>query len=382
MNFFQKNSKVIVAFVFACAVIFVYKTFDNLGNIFESIGTVLKAFTPFFIGFVIAYILNMPSKKFAGIFKKSKKAFLNTHSYGIGVACSYVLAIVLVVIAISAVIPALSKNIIEIYNNMPTYVKSIEGYLNDIEVLKTINLVGEDGLDIYSTINSMIAKIDISQFGKYAEGVASITSGVLNIFIAIISSIYMLLDKERIVEAVKVFMRTIFKESTANSIIRHAGSINQIFINYIYSRLICCVIIGVASGIALTIIGVKYALLLAIFVGLMDMIPYFGSIISCVVAILVALVTGGLWKAIWSAGVLFVLQQLDGNVLAPKVMGETLEIRPLWIICAVTVGGSLFGFWGMLISVPVVAVIKAIVSEYWGDFAEKRNTKDKDGSAV
>ena len=116
MNFFQKNSKVIVAFVFACAVIFVYKTFDNLGNIFESIGTVLKAFTPFFIGFVIAYILNMPSKKFAGIFKKSKKAFLNTHSYGIGVACSYVLAIVLVVIAISAVIPALSKNIIEIYN--------------------------------------------------------------------------------------------------------------------------------------------------------------------------------------------------------------------------------------------------------------------------
>ncbi len=382
MNFFQKNSKLIVAFIFACAVIFVYKTFDNLGHIFSGIGTVLKAFEPFFIGFIIAYILNMPTKRLSGILKNSKKKFISAHSYGIAVLCSYVLAIVLVVIFVSAIVPAISENIIEIYNNMPGYVRSLESYLNDIEVLRTVNLVGEDGVDIYSAINSMIAKIDVSEVGKYAEGVATITSGLLSTFIAIISSIYMLLDKERIIDGTKAIMRTIFKESTADNIIRHASSINMIFINYIYSRLICCVIIGVACGIALTILGVKYALLLAIFIGLMDMIPYFGSIISCVVSVLVALVTGGVWKAVWSAGVLLVLQQIDGNVLAPKIMGETLEIRPLWIICAVTVGGSLFGFWGMLISVPIVAVIKAIVSEYWDDFAEKRSSKDKDGTSV
>ncbi len=127
----------------------------------------------------------------------------------------------------------------------------------------------------------------------------------------------------------------------------------------------CSVIMAVVCSIVLMIMKVKYALILGLFIGAMDMIPYFGSIISFVISLIVTFITGGVWKGVWTGVVLLVLQQIDGNLLGPKIMGNSLEIRPLWIIFAVTVGGALFGFMGMLFSVPVLAIIRAIMSDYF-----------------
>lgn len=130
---------------------------------------------------------------------------------------------------------------------------------------------------------------------------------------------------------------------------------------------------AIACSVVLMIFNVKYALILGIFIGAMDMIPYFGSIISCIIAIIVTCITGGMWKGVWVGVVLIILQQIDGNLLGPKIMGDSLEIRPLWIIFAVSVGGTLFGFLGMLFSVPVVAIIRAIAS----DFIDAREVKNR-----
>lgn len=371
MKFFQKYSKWIIAFVFACAVIFVYKAFDNITHILSGVGNILSAFGPFFIGFIIAYIINMPAKGFNKLLKKSGNKFISKHSYVISVALAYVIVIAFVIILIAAVIPAIYKNVVEMYGNLPSYIRSLEQFVNRIEILKRLNIIGKDGLNIYSTVFGFMSNIDISEFGKYAQGVASVTSGIVDIFIALVASIYMMLDKERLISLAVRLMRFAFKSDTADHMLEHASRVNEIFINYIYSRLICGIITGIVSGIVLAILRVKYAFLLAILIALMDMIPYFGSIISCVVSALVTLITGGIWKAVWTAVALLIIQQLDGNVLAPKIMGETLEIRPLWIIFAVSVGGTLFGFWGMLISVPVIAVIKALLVEVM-DIIEKR----------
>ena len=118
----------------------------------------------------------------------------------------------------------------------------------------------------------------------------------------------------------------------------------------------CSVIMAVVCSIVLMIMNVKYALILGLFIGAMDMIPYFGSIISFVISLIVTFITGGVWKGVWTGVVLLVLQQIDGNLLGPKIMGNSLEIRPLWII---------FGFMGMLFSVPVLAIIRAIMSDYF-----------------
>ncbi len=364
MNFFQKYSNWIVAFVFACAVIFVYKTFDNLSNIFSVIGTVLKAFGPFFWGFVIAYIINMPISRLDKLIKKTKNVVIKKHSYTISVVISYVLAFAIVVFSVATIIPAISKNVIEIYNNLPVHIKALENYINDLAIIKNLNLA--DGrLDIYTTLYDMLSKIDISAVGKYAQGIASVTLGVFDVFVAIISSIYMIIDKERLLGFFKRLLQIVFKTKTVDSVLEHASRINTIFTNYIYSRIICGVITGIVSGICLTILQVKYAFLLAIIIMIMDIIPYFGSIISTIISAVIALITSGFWKMLWTLITLLIIQQLDGNVLAPKVMGETLEIRPLWIILAVSVGSALFGFLGMVISVPVIAVIKVTVTEIW-----------------
>jgi predicted PurR-regulated permease PerM len=173
-------------------------------------------------------------------------------------------------------------------------------------------------------------------------------------------------------------MRLFLKKTTVYSITVHARRINHIFTNYIYSRLICSAIMAIACAVVLTLLRVKYALILGLFVGVMDMIPYFGSIISSVISVLITFITGGLWKAIWSAVVLLVLQQLDGNLLGPKIMGDSLKISPLAIVLAVSVGGTLFGFLGMLLSVPVVAIIRAIVMEYIDEYEVKKKQTAED----
>ena len=117
------------------------------------------------------------------------------------------------------------------------------------------------------------------------------------------------------------------------------------------------------KNIIIIVLSIVVILLLGIFIGFMDLIPYFGSIISWVVGLVIMLISGGFSHAIWCSLMVLILQQIDGNVIAPKLTSDRLEVRPLAVIIAVSVGGSLFGFVGMLISVPVVAILKAILSE-------------------
>ena len=363
MKRFEKYYNLIVAFVFCVAVIAVYKTFDNLSNITKYIGVVIGALKPFFIAFLIAYILNMPAKSLQKWLKKAKKSFISNHALGISIVIIYLLAVVVVIFVLRMLIPALYRNVIDLYNNIPGYINAFQNYINGFEIVQKLNIF-ESGFNLYDRINKFFSSIDIAQFGKYAQGVYSMTTGLFDMFVAIIASIYMLIDKDRLQHGLVRVMGIFLKKERVASVTHHAKRVNDIFTNYIYSRLTCSVIMAVVCSIVLMLMNVKYALVLGIFIGAMDMIPYFGSIIACIVAIIASCLTGGLWQGVWVAVVLIILQQIDGNLLGPKIMGDSLEIRPLWIIFAVSVGGTLFGFLGMLFSVPVVAIIRAIAADY------------------
>lgn len=373
MKRFDKYYKWIAAFIFCVAVIAVYKTFDNLSDVLAGIGTVIGAFSPFVAGFVIAYLLNIPAKKIENPLLHSKKAFLHKHAKGISILTVYLLSLVIVMLILGALLPAIYRNILDLYNNLPMYISVTENWLKDFEIVN--KLFGEGDFDLMSAVNGFFKSIDMAQFGKYAQGVFNMTSGVVNVFIAIIASVYMLLSKEKLKSGVFRLMRVIFKEDTVLSIVSHARRIDEVFTNYLYSRLICSAVMAVVCGAVLSLMKVKYAVILGLFIGAMDMIPYFGSIFACVVAALVTLITGGIWKAVWTTLVLLVLQQIDGNVLGPKIMGESLEISPLMIVLAVSVGGTLFGFIGMLLSVPVVAIARAVALEYLEECEEKKRAK-------
>lgn len=361
LDWLKKNSKYVSLFILGVALIVVYKTFDNLKNIFSVFGIIIEAVKPFVIAFVIAYLLNIPSRKLGSVIKnRAKNKWLRNHSHGISIAVSYTLFLLLVMVVIGSIVPAIYKNIMEMYSNLPIFIDT---------VLHTImKLPGIEKLELNLTTVDVLSKIyssfDITALGKYASGFMSFTSQLLDIVIALIASIYALLDKERILKSIHRLVDLFWTRSQSNAFFAGSSRVNIIFTKYLYSRLICCVVMAVVCSVVLGIMGEPYALILGIFIGFMDLIPYFGSIISWVVCAIFMAVSGGIFHSVWCSAAMLVLQTLDGNVLAPKVTGDQLEIRPLLVIISVSVGGTLFGFLGMVVSVPIIAVLRAIIGEY------------------
>ncbi|MGN0163894.1 MAG: AI-2E family transporter [Candidatus Ornithomonoglobus sp.] len=376
LKWIKNNTKWALMFILGVALIAVYKTFDSFDYLITIFSKILDAAKPFIIAFVIAYLLNIPAKKLtAFITDRTDSEKLKKHANAISIAVIYVLFIIAIVAVLGALLPALYRNIMDMYNNLPQFAGSIVQFLNNLEILEKIGFKA-DTINVMSMISDVL---NVGTIGKYAQGVMSFTSGLLDVFIALIASIYMLLEKERILRGINRIISLFARSDGYITFMEHCSSINTIFTQYIYARLICCVVMAVVCTLVLLIMGEPYALLLGIFIGFMDMIPYFGSIISWVVSGVVMLISGGTFHAIWCLIILLVLQQLDGNVLAPKIMGTRLEISPLTIIIAVSVGGTLFGFIGMLISVPVVAILRATVSELLEIRVNALKTADESG---
>ena len=163
----------------------------------------------------------------------------------------------------------------------------------------------------------------------------------------------------------------IFDEKICEKIGTYVDSTNRIFFKFISGQLIDGIIIGILVTIGMSIIGVKYAVLLGFMIGLFNIIPYFGAIVAVAISILITIITGGVSQRLIMAIVVIILQQIDSNIINPKIIGNSLEISPLLVIFAVTVGGAYWGVLGMFLAVPVVAVLKIIID----DWIEYKNQK-------
>ncbi|MBQ7974302.1 MAG: AI-2E family transporter [Clostridia bacterium] len=367
----------IVAFVFCVAVIVVYKTFDNFNSVLEAVGKIIKAFSPFITGFIIAYILNLPIKKLSGLIVRCKIKFIKNHSMGISILLSYIGALAIVSLVVGAVVPALYKNIYDFYINSGTYVNNLKEFIKNIEIFKNLGILQNiDSMNIPGVLVSILGKIDGSSVEKYAAGVVVATSNIVNILVAVIASVYMILEKDTITACCKRAIRAFVKFDMVDDVFSYCHRINEIFTSYIYSRLLVCLAMGAMCSVVLTLMGVKYAFALGMFIGMCDIIPYFGSIFATIFAIFITFLSGSIWDTVWIAVVLVILQQIDGNILAPRIMGHKLEISPLLTVVSVVVGGNLFGFAGMLFCVPVAAILKVICSEALEYVEERRRLKD------
>ena len=363
MKKFEKYRNWVIAFVFAIAVIAVYKTFDNFYKVIEIAKIILKSLSPFVVGFIIAYILNIPSTKIDSLCKKSKWAFVAKKSKGISILSVYLLLALLVYLSICALAPALYRNIVELYYNIPGYLDQAMSVLENFQMEHGINIFEFNEANIMSAFDKVFSKFDIAEFGKYAKGVINVTSGVVNTFIGLIVSVYMLLGKEKIISASKRVLKVVLKEERSEKVINVAQKINKIFSKYLFCLILDAAIMAALATVILSVLRVKYAIILGIMIGIFNLIPYFGAIIAVSLSVIITLITGGLAQGVWALVLLILVQQADANFIGPKIMGEVLDASPLWIILAVTLGGGLFGVGGMIVSVPVLVTIKMAVTE-------------------
>lgn len=344
--------------------IVIYKLLDNLGNVVGTIGNFLSVISPLFAGILISYLLYMPCKKVETGFRKSKSKFIKKSARKLSVLVVYAIIIVLIAILINFILPVVFNSIVDFVSSIPVYVeKAIRSY-NQLpadsflkeEVVKTL-VENLQNIDIREYIN-------LDKISHYIINAIGAVTSIVNIFIAIIVSVYILIDRTRIVAFLKRLTSAIFKEKTYKNIDRYFNNSNEIFFKFIASQFLDAVVVGILVTIAMSIMGIKYAPLLGFFIGLFNMIPYVGAIIAVGISAIITLITGGLSQAIWMLIVVTILQQIDANIIAPKIIGSSLKISPLLVLLSIMVGRSYFGILGMFLAVPVVAVIKIFVEEF------------------
>ena len=224
--------------------------------------------------------------------------------------------------------------------------------------------------EIIYKLAEQIKNIDIEkyfnfeQLAQYAKGAINIVTSIFDIFVSVIVSVYILLERDQIIRFLKSLTKRLFKERTYNIIVNYFDQTNNIFFHFISSQLLDGIIVGIITSIAMQIMGVKYAILLGFMIGLFNLIPYFGAIIAVIIAAIITIFTGGFNQAIWMVIVVTILQQIDANIINPKITGNSLKISPLLVIFAVTVGGAYFGVLGMFLAVPIIAVLKLLIEDY------------------
>ncbi len=351
-------------FTFAVAVIFVYKIFDNFGEITDWIGTLFGVLAPFFIGLLIAYILYLPCRKVEGFYKKAKNKWFRKKARTFSVITVYIIALLLIVLLFTLIIPPIVESVIDLANNFHTY---YDMAIHAIDSLPEDNFLKTD---VMTGIMNAIQNIDIKQIlnvealTQYLQGAMSFASGIVNTFVAIIVSIYLLIGRRSILQFLKKLAGVTFRPRIYQNMNKYFDRSNQIFFNFLAGQFIDAIVVGILTSIAMTIMGVKYAPLLGFMIGLFNMIPYIGAIIAVVIAAIITFFTGGIEQTIWMLVIVIILQQIDANIINPKIVGNSLKINPLLVIFAVTVGGAYFGMLGIFLSVPISAIIKVSLDEY------------------
>ena len=351
-------------FVLGVAIIIVYKTLDNFGNITNSIGEFFSIISPFLVGVFIAYLLYVPCKKIEDALRKVKLRIISKSARGLSILCVYLIALLLIIVLINVILPVVFESVSDFINN-------IQGYYDT--AINNFNNLPEDSLFKSQFVEEMIEEvknINIKQYitpdkiFEYLINALSAVTGIFEIFVALVVSIYILADRAKLIKFLKKLASAIFKEETYKNVDKYFNNSNEIFFKFIASQFLDAIVVGILVTIAMTLMGIKYAPLLGFFIGLFNMIPYIGAIIAVALSALVTLITGGLSQAIWMLIVVIILQQIDANIINPKIVGQSLKISPLLVIFAVTVGGAYFGILGMFLAVPIAAVLKILVEDY------------------
>lgn len=267
------------------------------------------------------------------------------------------------------VTPQIGNNVTEISNRIPEYINStikiaeewLDKWSDELNAANnTYNITGH----IEKNINEIFTKsgklLDYI-FNNTVAGIMNITSSVFNFILGIVISFYLLGDKESFKEGIEKILLALFSRETVARLKDMGREADTIFGKFIVGKFLDSFIIGILCFIGLTIIRIRYALLISAIVGITNMIPYFGPFIGAVPAIIITFFDSPI-NSLWVAIFILLLQQFDGLILGPKILGDSVGLSPFWIIFSIVLGGGLYGVLGMFLGVPVVAIFKIFIS--------------------
>lgn len=364
----MKSIKKYIGLIFALVISYILIRFvDNYSYFGGIVSKILSLLTPFFIGAIIAYILS-PLVDFMEKRLKLKRWMTILAIYGV--------TLIMTVCFIIMVVPSITNSIIDIINQIPHYSKEVENWvMENINNLSGSILSDNFMIHIRDTLLTMIPKISgfATVILDYILGATvSITTLIVNIILGLILSIYIIIDKENIVIYGKKLIFILLKREKANLLVDVVKTFNTNVGTYIVAKSIDSFFVGLVSFAGLALIGSKYALLLGIICGITNLIPYFGPIIGMIPTVFIN-VFYSTKVAIACLIFLIVVQQVEGNIIEPKFVGGKLGLSPILTLFAVSIGGGFFGILGMILSVPVMGVVKIYFDKIIEKYDHRKN---------
>lgn len=358
-----KNNKIKDYILLSTYIILLIFFFINIKDIMNFLYKFLGILKPFIWGIAIAFILNIPVKlieKNLGngkFFKGMKRSFSITLTF-----LFFILAITLFILF---VIPQLLSSISTLMNSIPEYVSQFEKFLevnaiNNSQSQVMIQNITNELLNMWKEILKVTSQIVGTSLGYLLDFTLGITYGVINFFLALILAIYMLASKEILISQLKLIIYAFVSKNKADRIIELGKMCNEMFSKFILGQCTEALVIGVLCFIGMIILKMPYALLISVVIGVTALIPVFGAFLGTIPSAFIILIIDPI-KALWFIIFIIVLQQLEGNLIYPRVVGSSIGLSALWVMFAMIVGGSLFGIIGMLIGIPIFGVVFKIL---------------------
>ena len=315
--------------------------------------------SPFIVGFAIAYLLNTPMCFF------ERKLFANSkYKRVLSILLVYVLAFAVVAILLGLIIPQVVQSVKDLASNMQFYLDGLNQLVQDLTVQFDLDSEGINTAlgDFQSMMSNVSAKV-AQALPQIVDVGFAIGSGVIAGITAIISSIYMLAGKGRLVPQLKRLLYAILPKRRSDRLLQICGHANQVFVGFINGKIIDSAIIGVLCFILCAIFRIPYPMLVSVTVGVTNVIPFFGPIIGAIPCLFILVIVDP-WAALRFFALVIGLQQFDGNILGPKILGDSTGLSAIWVLVSIVTCGGLFGFPGMILGVPTFAVLYALVREW------------------
>lgn len=380
----------VVAFITICCCILFYFILFNSDSFFSFGRKIIIMLMPFIYGFFIAYILNpvlnlIEAKiiiPISNIIHKNDKKTKKKHTRGISVLLTLIFFLLIVYALIIMIVPQVVESIQSIIIKLPDYIARISKWVNNIIA---------DNKDFAKIISPYMTNVEswfidnvlpnlqnwiTNASSNIIGGVYSTISQLFKFIIGIIIATFLLANKEVYCAQAKKITYALLREERANNLINNARFANKTFGGFLNGKIIDSVIIGLLTFIVIALFNIPYAVLISVIVGVTNIIPYFGPFLGAIPSTIILLMVDPK-KALWFVIIVLVIQQIDGNIIGPKILGESTGLSSIWVIFAITVFGGFFGVFGMFIGVPVFAVIYAAIRTFINERLKKKQLPDE-----
>lgn len=361
--------------VIACAILF-FMALNYISALGTAVKTLVKILSPFIWGLVICYLLAPLMRALERgaflplgrrLYQKSKKSNGERFARNLSVLVSEIIMLALMAALVYLILPQLYSSLETIVVNSNTYIANVTNWvtkmLEDYPEIERYasQLLGTVNTNLMDWIQGTVLPELGSLVTNVTTGVYYVLMGVYNLVIGIIVSVYILSNLEGFTASAKRMLYSLFPVETAEKIREGLAFTDRTFMGFINGKLLDSAIIGLICYIVCAILKMPYALLVSVIVGVTNVIPFFGPFIGAVPSAIIILMVSPL-KCLIFIVFIIVLQQVDGNIIGPKILGSSIGINGFWVMFSIILGGGLFGFWGMLLGVPVFVVIYTAIN--------------------